>query len=381
MNVKKILCFTFFCMVLSAMQPLQGAQCNFSTPKVAVAAVACFLAGALTQGGIDNHNALNIPTRVMSKYLYLDDDRDDEEEDECEHPSIFERVGFFLNGFFDIEKNAKRKTEEIKSVFGWGLSAREKHKKSLWNRCKIVLGRMKDFDKKNKPLKYGILLAAAILTVHILDKCGKFDSAPQLQPVVQEEHGQVGKGVGQDVSQAPLPGFMQSHFAAPRPAAVSVGTSPIPVPRPAGVSVAVGTSPQPVKTATALLSAQHEASFAPCLSAQVGAAPRATPVAPPASVAAHHLRGSAPSSAVPAEKKPAEPTRAAPCLCMSARAAVAPQAGAAGQQAEIHIESESKSNAKSWMDFFKVIKGLGSGLGKILESILKYFNRGSTEDH
>jgi hypothetical protein len=204
-HAKKVLRFTLFLMILNIPQPLLGARLAFSTPKVLASAIACFIVGALVQGGIDNHRALNVPRSSM-----WDDTK-------WYKPTPGERVQFFCNGFFDVTENARRKQDEIKSIFGYGSAQNEKRKNSLWKRLKVIAHKMRDFAKNNKPLEYGTLLAIAILTLHILDRCGKFDSpASSAQPQGPEE----------DVAGAAS--GSGSFSAAPRPTMTSTGTSPQP---------------------------------------------------------------------------------------------------------------------------------------------------------
>ena len=192
-------------MILNIPQPLLGARLAFSTPKVLASAIACFIVGALVQGGIDNHRALNVPRSSM-----WDDTK-------WYKPTPGERVQFFCNGFFDVTENARRKQDEIKSIFGYGSAQNEKRKNSLWKRLKVIARKMRDFAKNNKPLEYGTLLAIAILTLHILDRCGKFDSSASSAQQQGPEEDVVGAASGSG-----------SFSAAPRPTMTSTGTSPQP---------------------------------------------------------------------------------------------------------------------------------------------------------
>ncbi len=310
-------------MILNISQPLLGARLAFSTPKVLASAIACFIVGALVQGGIDNHRALNVPRSSM-----WDDTK-------WYKPTPGERVQFFCNGFFDVTENARRKQDEIKSIFGYGSAQNEKRKNSLWKRLKVIAHKMRDFAKNNKPLEYGTLLAIAILTLHILDRCRKFDSpASSAQPQGPEEDiAGAASGSG-------------SFSAAPRPTMTSTGTSPQP------------TSSTP----------EEQQSLLRSIAARLHAA-----VQPPPRTEQQAAQG---HRAPPAQTRQSSTPRSQPQSSFRQEAPSSSSSSYGGQQQEKKKKSiggEDKSWSSGFMKFFKEIIGTSNALAKALESFFKYF--------
>jgi hypothetical protein len=334
---KKVLRFALFLMILNIPQPLLGARLAFSTPKVLASAIACFIVGALVQGGMDNHRALNVPRSSM-----WDDTK-------WYKPTPGERVQFFCNGFFDVTENARRKQDEIKSIFGYGSAQNEKRKNSLWKRLKVIAHKMRDFAKNNKPLEYGTLLAIAILTLHILDRCGKFDSSASSAQQQGPEEDVVGAASGSG-----------SFSAAPRPTMTSTGTSPQPT----------SSTPEEQQSLLRSIAARLHAAVQPPPRTEQQAAAPAQPRAEPQNQQQHSAQG---HRAPPAQARQSSTPGPQP---QSSFRQTASSSSSGDQQQEENKESvggEDKSWSSGFMKFFKEIIGTSHALAKALKSFFKYF--------
>jgi hypothetical protein len=244
---------------------------------------------------MDNHRALNVPRSSM-----WDDTK-------WYKPTPGERVQFFCNGFFDVTENARRKQDEIKSIFGYGSAQNEKRKNSLWKRLKVIARKMRDFAKNNKPLEYGTLLAIAILTLHILDRCGKFDSsASSAQPQGPEE----------DVAGAAS--GSGSFSAAPRPTMTSTGTSPQPT----------SSTPEEQQSLLRSIAARLYASAQPPRTEQHSTAP-AQPRAEPQNRQQHSTQG---HRAPPAQTRQSSTPRSQPQSSFRQTASSSSSSSYGGQQ-------------------------------------------------